>query len=191
MTVARARETVVRCTTQAEQSDWLADTDEEIVEQELEAHYSYMAKIQEVSNADSGTDSEPLEQVKHSNDRLHLRSLSAQDMEILIKTCLMPLALKTQNDSFAFVHELKQEMHADLKECDYLAQKLSEHNLNLTKKPNVVPISTRKPKSQANKSVATPHKKTAASESTTTNSKSYYRMLYKKTSKAWKVGIGG
>ncbi|GJQ97193.1 retrovirus-related pol polyprotein from transposon TNT 1-94 [Tanacetum coccineum] len=50
-----------------------------------------------------------------------------------------------------------------------------------TKKPNVVPISTRKPKSQANKSIATPHKKTVASESATTNSKSYYRMLYKKT----------
>ncbi|GJS43381.1 hypothetical protein Tco_0568424 [Tanacetum coccineum] len=46
---------------QAEQSDWLADTDEEIDEQELEAHYSYMAKIQEVPNADSGTDVEPLE----------------------------------------------------------------------------------------------------------------------------------
>ncbi|GKB09341.1 integrase, catalytic region, zinc finger, CCHC-type containing protein [Tanacetum coccineum] len=30
---------------QAEQSYWLADTDEEIDEQELEAHYSYMAKI--------------------------------------------------------------------------------------------------------------------------------------------------
>nr|GEY36513.1 hypothetical protein [Tanacetum cinerariifolium] len=29
---------------QAEQSDWLADTDEEINEQELEAHYSYMEK---------------------------------------------------------------------------------------------------------------------------------------------------
>ncbi|GJS78924.1 hypothetical protein Tco_0728805 [Tanacetum coccineum] len=52
-----------------------------------------------------------------------------------------------------------------------------------TKKPNVVPISTRKPKSQANKSVATPHKKTVASESTITSSKSYYRMLYKKTIK--------
>ncbi|GKA09869.1 retrovirus-related pol polyprotein from transposon TNT 1-94 [Tanacetum coccineum] len=51
-----------------------------------------------------------------------------------------------------------------------------------TKKPKVVPISTRKPKSQANKSVATPHKKTVASESTNTSSKSYYRMLYKKTS---------
>ncbi|GJV36939.1 hypothetical protein Tco_1409416 [Tanacetum coccineum] len=32
---------------QAEQADWLEDTDEEIDEQELEAHYSYMAKIKE------------------------------------------------------------------------------------------------------------------------------------------------
>ncbi|GJY14260.1 retrovirus-related pol polyprotein from transposon TNT 1-94 [Tanacetum coccineum] len=51
---------------QAEQSDWLADTYEEIDEQELEAHYSYMAKIQEVPNADSGTDAEPLEQWKQT-----------------------------------------------------------------------------------------------------------------------------
>ncbi|GKC69756.1 retrotransposon protein, putative, ty1-copia subclass, partial [Tanacetum coccineum] len=36
---------------QAEQVDWLKDTDEEIDEQELEAHYSYMAKIQEVPTA--------------------------------------------------------------------------------------------------------------------------------------------
>ncbi|GKA31512.1 hypothetical protein Tco_0717817 [Tanacetum coccineum] len=35
------------------------------------------------------------------------------------------------------------------------------------KKPKVLPISTRKPKSQAKKSVATPYKKTVASESTT------------------------
>nr|GFA45132.1 hypothetical protein [Tanacetum cinerariifolium] len=54
------------------------------------------------------------------------------------------------------------------------------------KKPNVVPISTRKPKGHANKSVATPHKKKVASKSTTLKPKSYYRMLYEKTSKAWK-----
>ncbi|GKF65980.1 hypothetical protein Tco_0192497, partial [Tanacetum coccineum] len=30
---------------QALQADWLEDTDEEIDKQELEAHYSYMAKI--------------------------------------------------------------------------------------------------------------------------------------------------
>ncbi|GKF75949.1 hypothetical protein Tco_0225393, partial [Tanacetum coccineum] len=46
----------------AKQSDWLVDTDEEIDEQELETHYSYMAKIQEVPTVDSGTDSKPLEQ---------------------------------------------------------------------------------------------------------------------------------
>ncbi|GJV18071.1 hypothetical protein Tco_1363394 [Tanacetum coccineum] len=50
---------------QAEQYDWLADMDEEIDEQELEAHYSYMAKIQEVPTVDSSTDSEPLEQVQN------------------------------------------------------------------------------------------------------------------------------
>ncbi|GJV52519.1 hypothetical protein Tco_1448260, partial [Tanacetum coccineum] len=47
-------------------------------------------------------------------------------MEILVKTCLMPLALKTQNDSFAFVHELKQEMHADLKYVESLEDELDE-----------------------------------------------------------------
>ncbi|GJS10205.1 hypothetical protein Tco_0303740 [Tanacetum coccineum] len=67
--------------------------------------------------------------VKHSNDLLHLRNPTAQDMEILVKTCLMPLALKTQNDSFAFVHELKQEMHADLKYVESLEDELDELEL--------------------------------------------------------------
>nr|GEW98347.1 hypothetical protein [Tanacetum cinerariifolium] len=49
---------------QAGQYDWLADTDEEVDEQELEAHYSYMAKSQEVPTTNSGTDSEPVEQVQ-------------------------------------------------------------------------------------------------------------------------------
>nr|GEY05840.1 hypothetical protein [Tanacetum cinerariifolium] len=48
---------------QADQYDWLANTDEEIDEEELEAHYSYMAKMQEVPTTDTCTDSKPLEQV--------------------------------------------------------------------------------------------------------------------------------
>ncbi|GJU78072.1 retrovirus-related pol polyprotein from transposon TNT 1-94 [Tanacetum coccineum] len=294
MTVAGARETVggqvvqqsgiqseKGVQLQAEQSDWLADTDEEIDEQELEAHYSYMAKIQEVLNADSGTDSKLLEQVQYDtgynvfaneiqhseqsesisntcvvetgdrnvipdspdmcdndiqndqndvkcddervvlanlianlkidvdenkkiqkqlkkekttlaheltecksilaktsrileesnsirdsclvalqnkqtklekyktfNDRTvdyeklehkeivdqawvkhskyRFRAPTAHDMETLIKTCLMPLALKTQNNSFAFVHELKQEMNADLKYVESLEKEVNE-----------------------------------------------------------------
>ncbi|GKF63959.1 hypothetical protein Tco_0187407, partial [Tanacetum coccineum] len=38
------------------------DTDEEIDEQELEAHYSYMVKIQEVSPEETSSTSQPLEQ---------------------------------------------------------------------------------------------------------------------------------
>ncbi|GKD71383.1 hypothetical protein Tco_1325473, partial [Tanacetum coccineum] len=210
---------------QAEQVDWLRDTDEEIDEQELEARYNYMAKIQEVPTVDSGTDTEPLEKTdqnaeecdderaalanlianltldteenkkilkqlkkanaslthelkecksnleesnttrdsclialqskqteletyktlndrtvdydklerkelvdqaweKHSHD--HFRAPTAHDMEILIKTCLIPLALKTQNDSFKFAHELKQEMHADLKYVESLEKEIDE-----------------------------------------------------------------
>ncbi|GKA90933.1 hypothetical protein Tco_0812803 [Tanacetum coccineum] len=59
---------------------------------------------------------------KNSHD--HFRAPTAHDMEILIKTCLMPLALKTQNDSFKFVHEIKQEMHADLKYVESLKKEI-------------------------------------------------------------------
>ncbi|GKA54148.1 hypothetical protein Tco_0753097 [Tanacetum coccineum] len=53
---------------QAEQADWLDDTDEEIDEQELEAHYSYMAKIQEVSPEESSSTGQPLEQVQNHDE---------------------------------------------------------------------------------------------------------------------------
>ncbi|GJU56307.1 uncharacterized mitochondrial protein-like protein [Tanacetum coccineum] len=76
---------------QVEQFDWLADMDEEINEQELEAHYSYMAKIQEVPIADSGTDSEPLEQVQYdtrynvfANEIQH-----SEQPESIINTCVV------------------------------------------------------------------------------------------------------
>nr|GEX14244.1 hypothetical protein [Tanacetum cinerariifolium] len=62
--------------------------------------------------------------VKHTNDQFC--ALTAKDIEILIQTCLMPLALKTQNDSFIFVHELKQEMHADLKYVESLEKEIDK-----------------------------------------------------------------
>nr|GEY87713.1 integrase, catalytic region, zinc finger, CCHC-type, peptidase aspartic, catalytic [Tanacetum cinerariifolium] len=145
---------------QAEQYDWLADTDEEVDEQELEAHYSYMAQIQKNNQNNVESDDErvtlanlkldtkqaefekykvfndhtvnydKLEQIvdnawiKHSKDQF--RAPTAQDMEILIQICLMPLATKTQNDSFRFVHELKQEMHANLKYVESLKKEIDE-----------------------------------------------------------------
>ncbi|GJV45055.1 hypothetical protein Tco_1429591 [Tanacetum coccineum] len=76
---------------QAEQADWLEDTDEEIDEQDLEARYSYMAKIQEVPTADSGTDTEPLEKVQYdvkynvfANERQHSKQPGS-----INKTCVV------------------------------------------------------------------------------------------------------
>nr|GEV66214.1 hypothetical protein [Tanacetum cinerariifolium] len=67
------------------------DTDEEIDEQELEARYIYMAKIQEVPTADSGTDSEPLEKVQNdtgynvfANELQHF-----EQYESISNTCLV------------------------------------------------------------------------------------------------------
>ncbi|GKC21972.1 hypothetical protein Tco_1024122 [Tanacetum coccineum] len=78
-------------TLQAEQSDWLADTDEEIDEQELETHYNFMAKIPEVPTVDSGTYTEPLEQVQYDaeynvfpNERQH-----SEQPESISNTCVV------------------------------------------------------------------------------------------------------
>nr|GFA76614.1 integrase, catalytic region, zinc finger, CCHC-type, peptidase aspartic, catalytic [Tanacetum cinerariifolium] len=47
-------------------------------------------------------------------------------METLIQTCLMPISIKTQNNSFIFVHELKQEMHAYLKYVESFEKEIDE-----------------------------------------------------------------
>nr|GEW76335.1 retrovirus-related Pol polyprotein from transposon TNT 1-94 [Tanacetum cinerariifolium] len=83
---------------------------------------------------------------------------------------------------------LALEREIDSDHFAYVTKILNDVNAR-TKKPNVVPISIRKPKGRANKSVATPHKKKVASKSTTQKPKCYYRMLYEKTSKAWKRWI--
>ncbi|GKD97763.1 retrovirus-related pol polyprotein from transposon TNT 1-94, partial [Tanacetum coccineum] len=99
------------------------------------------------------------------NDSLNSRTSNA------IVVCATGGKCLVDSDHFACVTKYLNDVHAR------------------TKKPNVVPISSRKPKSHANKSVATPNKKIVASESTIQKSKSYYRMLYEKTSKAWKWWI--
>nr|GEZ34593.1 retrovirus-related Pol polyprotein from transposon TNT 1-94 [Tanacetum cinerariifolium] len=62
-----------------------------VKDSELEAHYSYMAKIQEVPTVDTGTDSEPLEQVQNdtgynvfANDLQHF-----EQSESVSNTCLV------------------------------------------------------------------------------------------------------
>nr|GFA29331.1 hypothetical protein [Tanacetum cinerariifolium] len=70
---------------------WLTDTNEEVDKQELEAHYSYMAKIQEVPTADSCTDSEPVEQVQNDTGyNVFANGLQhSEQSEYVSNTCLV------------------------------------------------------------------------------------------------------
>nr|GEW28047.1 hypothetical protein [Tanacetum cinerariifolium] len=122
---------------QVEQYDWLADTDEEVDEQEMEAHYSYMAKIQEVPIADLGTDSEPVEQneqndVEIDDERVALANLIANlklDVDENKKT---QKQLKKANTTLA----------QELKECKViLAETISNTCLVETDDSNVLPDS--------------------------------------------------
>nr|GEX58547.1 Gag-Pol polyprotein [Tanacetum cinerariifolium] len=72
----------------AEQADWRDDTNDELEDQELEAHYMYMAKLQEVSldAADSGPifDDEPLQKNDDDDaDLVNERELLASLIEKL------------------------------------------------------------------------------------------------------------
>ncbi|GJZ23979.1 hypothetical protein Tco_0561438 [Tanacetum coccineum] len=61
---------------------------------------------------------------KHTSD--YFQVPTAKDMEVLIKTLLMPLSIKSQNDSFHFEHELKMEMHEDFEYVKSLENEVDE-----------------------------------------------------------------
>nr|GEY56198.1 retrovirus-related Pol polyprotein from transposon TNT 1-94 [Tanacetum cinerariifolium] len=221
---------------QAEQFDWLADTDEEIDEQELEAHYSYMAKIQEIqkqlkkantslaheleqcksilaetcktleeSNSvrdsclvalqtkqtefekykacnDRTVDYEKVERVTYktnvsrphyksthmkdkvvpNNSQVKLKKTEVEDHPRIPSISNKTKPVTTCNDSLNSKSLNVDAICAtggkyliDLNHFACVTKMLTDVNAR-TKKPNVVPISTRKPKSQAKKSVATP-----------------------------------
>ncbi|GKB05184.1 hypothetical protein Tco_0833379 [Tanacetum coccineum] len=76
------------------------------------------------------------------------------------------------------------------KKTEFVLSHLYLNDVNVrTKKPKVVPISASKPKRKVNKSVATPYKKTVASDTTIQKPKSYFKELYENTNKAWKWWI--
>nr|GEY09209.1 ribonuclease H-like domain-containing protein [Tanacetum cinerariifolium] len=135
---------------QAEQCDWLADMDEEVDEQELEAHYSYMAKIQEVPTADSGTDSELVEHVQNndgynvfSNDLQHSEQsesneqndVESDDERVALANLIANLKLDTEFEKYKAFNNIPLTMtNLNVKEWDCLAQKLSKQTESVSKK---------------------------------------------------------
>nr|GEX04503.1 hypothetical protein [Tanacetum cinerariifolium] len=97
--------------------------------------------------------SNKIKSVTTCKDSLNSRTLNANAVYATCNKCLV------DSNHFACVTKMLNDVHAR------------------TKKPNVVPISTRKPKSQANKSIATPHKEKVASKSTNQKPQSYFRIV--------------
>ncbi|GKA31721.1 hypothetical protein Tco_0718026 [Tanacetum coccineum] len=81
---------------QAEQADWLADTDEEIDEHELEAHYSFMAKIQEVLPEESTSTKQPLEQHAALANLIANLTLDTEENKTILKQLKKANASLTQ-----------------------------------------------------------------------------------------------
>nr|GEX10817.1 hypothetical protein [Tanacetum cinerariifolium] len=109
--------------------------------------------------------SNKMKSVTACKDSLNSRTLNADAVCATCNKCLV------DSNHFACVTKMLNDVHAR------------------TKKPTVVPISTRKPKSQENNSIATPHKKKVASKSINQKPQSYFKVLYENTNKAWKWWI--
>nr|GEX74238.1 copia protein [Tanacetum cinerariifolium] len=103
---------------QAEQYDWLANTNEEVDKQELEAHYSYMAKIKKDPTADTCTDSKPNEQndVESDDERVALANLIANLKLDVDENKKIQKQLKKANTTLA----------QELKECKTILAKTSK-----------------------------------------------------------------
>nr|GEX85676.1 ribonuclease H-like domain-containing protein [Tanacetum cinerariifolium] len=122
---------------QAEQYDWLANTDEEVDEQELEAHYSYMAKIQEVPNTDSGTDSEPMKHVQNdagynvfANRLQHSKQFESVSNSCLMETDDSNVTLDSPDMCEDDIHYEQNDVESD-DECVVLANLIDNLKLDV------------------------------------------------------------
>nr|GEV63752.1 hypothetical protein [Tanacetum cinerariifolium]GEV64904.1 hypothetical protein [Tanacetum cinerariifolium] len=129
------------------------------------------------------------EKVVHNNSQMKFKKTEVEDHHRIYSISNKTKSITACNDSIKSRTSNVNVVCATCRKCvfnsnhDACVSKFINDVNAKTKKPKVVPISTRKPKIQANKYVATPHKKTVASDLTIQKSKSYFRMLYEKTSK--------
>nr|GEV05202.1 ribonuclease H-like domain-containing protein [Tanacetum cinerariifolium] len=118
----------------AKQADWRDDTDDEPEDQELEAHYMYMAHIQEVTldsvdNSGPIFDVEPLQKVQNNNNNYNVFSIESEHTEQPESVNdTYPVNQDEHNiiiDSLDMIYDREQDDHDDnddlAKERDLLA----------------------------------------------------------------------
>nr|GFB95231.1 hypothetical protein [Tanacetum cinerariifolium] len=122
----------------AEQADWRDDIDDESDDQELEAHYMYMAKLQQVSPDvdDSGPifDKEPEQKVQH-DDHYDVFAIDCQHSEqsesvhntYLIEQDAQNVLIESEDITYDSDQIEQNDEEVDLaKECELLASLISK-----------------------------------------------------------------
>ncbi|GJX97444.1 hypothetical protein Tco_0353242 [Tanacetum coccineum] len=132
------------------------------------------------------------DKVMHKNSQVKFKKTGVEEHHRISSISKKIKSVTTCNDSLKSRTSNVNAVCANCGKCVFnsnhdacVSKYLKDVNAR-TKKPNVVPISARKPKDKANKSVATPHKKTIALDTTIQKSKSFFRELYENTNQAWK-----
>ncbi|GKA35294.1 retrovirus-related pol polyprotein from transposon TNT 1-94 [Tanacetum coccineum] len=129
--------------------------------------------------------------VVQDNSQVKFKNTEVEDHHMITSISNKTKSVTACNDSLKSRTSNVNDVYATCRNCVFYSNHdacVSKYlnNVNArTKKHKEVPISTRKPKSQANKSIATPPTKTVASESTTQKSMSYFKTLYENSSKKW------
>ncbi|GKA16853.1 retrovirus-related pol polyprotein from transposon TNT 1-94 [Tanacetum coccineum] len=126
---------------QAEQADWLEDTDEEIDEHELEAHYQFMAKIHHCFVHELKKEmNDDLEYVKSLENEIEKLESEKADFSNIYDLLLEEYVSKDVTCSY--LHSLSDlnsntELQClylhKVKECECLAQKLSKQTESVNK----------------------------------------------------------
>nr|GFC71257.1 hypothetical protein [Tanacetum cinerariifolium] len=121
-----------------EQADWRDDTDDESDDQELEAHYMYMAKIQQVSPVvdDSGPifDNEPEQKVQNDDhyDVFAIKCQHSKQSESVHNTYLIEqdaqnVLIESDDMNYGSVQIDQNDEDVDLaKECELLASLIAK-----------------------------------------------------------------
>ncbi|GJR06335.1 retrovirus-related pol polyprotein from transposon TNT 1-94 [Tanacetum coccineum] len=135
------------------------------------------------------------DKVVQNNSRVTFKKTEVEDHHRISSISKKTKSVTACNDSLNSRTSNVNAVCADYGKCVFnlnhdacVSKYLNDVNAR-TKKPKVVPISARKPKDKANKSVATSHKKTVAPDTTIQKSKSYFKELYENKNREWKWWI--
>ncbi|GJS03368.1 hypothetical protein Tco_0319876 [Tanacetum coccineum] len=130
--VAGARENIEEARVQlnAEQADWKDDIDDESDNQELEAHYMYMAQIQEVTpdpvdNSGPIFNDEPMHKVQNNNDNYNVFAMENEH----------PEQPESSNDIYMAKHGDTNITIDSLDICNDRAQDDQDETADLDQKP--------------------------------------------------------